>query len=280
MTIVKNRLGVDSLNLKHKICGLALAGALTSAGALSAGPALAQEQAFHFDPDAACSDVLDGDAAFAAVWALGYFARLSDRPRAISSSMTEDFLKDFANVCRQTPNDSYINVLKRLFAEVVPVLQVPRNADSGDGASVALYEGPAAEIVNAILQPDADLKAVLISLKPADEDVKALFPKPMAAKLIGLYEKLFGSQLTNEDFPPPPYDVNVNFSTTFGLADDPIMLRQISNGFKDVLDKFQLDAPFGTFEILFPEAEDSMRLDGLIRINGHWVLMPRPYRAL
>ena len=260
--------------LNMKISPLVLAALL----AFAAMPQAASGQSLNveFNPDDACADVLKENDAAAAVWALGYFANVTQRPRAISVRMVEGFLADYEAGCTETPTESFVSVLDRLIGKVVPA-----SATSGEtSANAAPYQGQAAEVVNAILQPDADLKSVLISLKPTDEDVRAMFPEPMATKLIGLYETTFGKRLSSEDFPPPPYRVNIGFSTTFGLADDPAMLRQISEGFKDVLDKFQQDVPFGRFEIIFSDTGDSMRLDGLMKINGHWVLMLRPYRAL
>ncbi len=262
----------------------AFALALLASASLMVPAASAQD--FSFSPLASCSRALESDAGVAAFWAFGYLANRNGRPRPVSPQMVESFLDDFTPACEAGPDRAFVEVLDELIAG----LEGGDDAASGEentASDAAAGAGPekgeasqaASRIIQAIQAPDANLNEILMQLRPTPEDVRTVFPEPMASNLIEQYERLFGEMLMSEEFPPPPYEVSASFSTTRQLGGDPL-LDNISGGFKDVLNKFLIDAPFGSLDIAFPQVNDSMGLHGLIYVNGRWTLMMRPWRGL
>jgi len=239
----------------------------------------------EFEPEGSCSEVLAGDTYFAALWAFGYVANKIGKARPVDQAMVDDFLADYIDACDKTPDESFVSVLDALLVGLLPSAAV---SDKGPATGVEIQPASAEqqmqissaeEIMEKMRAPDADLASILVSLKPTPEDIRTIFPEEMSVKLIEMYEDLFGSRLANESFPPPPYEVSGKFTTTFGLANDPL-LGEISGGFGEVLDKFLIDTGFGSIIVTFPEVDDNMKLHGMVYVNDRWVLMMRPWRGL
>ncbi len=242
-------------------------------------PAYAQE--VSFDPNASCLQVMEESPNGAAIWAFGYLASKIQNARAIEELMIESFLRDFEAACKTSPDQSFFAIVRQLLADVPDVAASSRskNIVVAPQERTGETQEMAQQVLAALRAPDADLARILSGLKPAPEDVRALFPEAMAVKLIEMYDRLFGERLADESFPPPPYDVSVRFTSTGKLANDPV-LAELPGGFKNVLDKFLIDVPFGLLVVGFPSIDDRMSLSGLVFVNDRWVLMMRPWRGL
>ncbi|MCF6327937.1 MAG: hypothetical protein L3J21_11690 [Devosiaceae bacterium] len=245
--------------------------ALVFSGLVLNFPAKAQE--VSFDPNAPCSQVLQENSSAAALWAFGYLANKIQRARSVDDKMVVSFLDDYEPACNSSPDESFVAVLDQLLGGI------PAASNSSQTQEQTGETELAPQLLAALRAPDADLAQILLSLKPQPEDIRAVFPESMVANLIEMYEGLFGERLAGENFPPPPYDVSATFTTTEQLVND-ALLDELPGGFKRVLDKFQINAPFGLVKVGFPSVDDSLPLSGLIFVNDRWVLMMRPWRGL
>jgi len=239
-----------------------------------------------FNPEGTCTEVMGGDTYFASLWAFGYVANKIGKARSVDQAMVDDFLADYIDACDRTPQESFVSVLDSLLDGLLPSdKEVSNKTPDADvdiepaTAEQQMQVSSAEEIMEKIRAPDADLVSILVSLQPTPEEVREIFPESMAVKLIEMYDDLFGTSLANESFPPPPYEVSGKFTTTFGLATDPL-LGEISGGFGEVLDQFLIDTGFGSIIVTFPEVDDNMKLPGMVYVNERWVLMMRPWRGL
>jgi hypothetical protein len=57
-------------------------------------------------------------------------------------------------------------------------------------------------------------------------------------------------------------------------------LNEFPGGYKDVLAHMKPGIPIVRFKFVEPGKRLGMAFDGLVHVNGRWVLMPRPWRAL
>lgn len=240
----------------------------------------------EFNPEGTCSEVMAGDSYFAALWSFGYVANKIGKARSVDQAMVDDFLADYIDACDKTPQESFVSVLDALLVGLLPSDKAGSAEVSDAGvdtqpatAEQQMQNSAAEELMEKMRAPDADLVSILLTLQPTPEEVRTIYPEEMSVKLLEMYDDLFGNRLANESFPPPPYEVSGKFTTTFGLAADPL-LEDISNGFGKVLDQFLIDTGFGSIIVTFPEADDNMKLHGMVYVNDRWVLMMRPWRGL
>ena len=242
-----------------------------AAGALALGfsqPATSSE--LSFDPQDSCTLVLKQQKENAGIWTFGYLAGRTGSTLSIDEGQLDAMTSDIARECLQSPDATFFATVEKFFGFATSQAAEPApTADSADPQS----------LLDLFSDDTIPLGDVLLTLRPTPEDVRAVFPEPMASNLLEMYEELFGERLLNEDFPATYVVGSSTFTTTRGLATHPV-LEEISGGFKDVLDQFQADVPWGTVTIEFPEVEDRIRLHGMTFVNGRWVLMMRPWRGM
>lgn len=233
-----------------------------------AHPAFALE--LNFDPQDSCTSVLKQQKETAGIWTFGYLAGRTGSTLSIDDDQLDAMISDIAQECLQSPDASYFATVEQFFGfATTRAVEPAATADSADPQS----------LLDKFADGDQPLGEILLSLRPRPEDVRAVFPEPMASNLLEMYEELFGERLAGEDFPTPFVIKSSTFTTTMGLATHPI-LDEISGGFKNVLGEFQVDVPWGTIAIDFPSADDGMKLHGMTFVNGRWVLMMRPWRGM
>lgn len=254
---------------------------LTSTMCLSAfaitEPAIAQETLF--DADATCATVMSGETDIAALWAFGYLSRLEGENIPVTEETRVRMLSALTSACDTAPDTAFSNLVAQALgneesASAPAAASAPAVMPTGaptDEASQALLDFLATE--------GASLSKLLVMLKPSPEDVSALFAEPLASELNEMYVELFGTRLASEGF-PEVYKVGVSsFTTTGALPTDPL-LDEIAGGFQKVAPLYLQDVPFGVVRMEFTEVDDSMKLQGFVYVNGHWVLMMSPWRAM
>jgi hypothetical protein len=75
-------------------------------------------------------------------------------------------------------------------------------------------------------------------------------------------------------------DLLIVFATTRELFDRKPVLGEFPGGYKDVLQYFKIDVPIVRFKFVKPGETLGYAFDGLIYLNGRWVIMPKPWRAI
>lgn len=231
-----------------------------------------------FDPTENCTAILKQQPSNGALWTFGYLAGLSAETRAIDDGLIGEITLDLAEICAEAPAKSFVSVVEQLFD--VESGETSNNETQSAATSVAAPTSADSQVLLDLIEADgAVLRDLFLALKPTPEDVHALFAEPLASEMIEMYEELFGSRLAREEFPSPHVVDSSIFTTTGTMASEPIM-DEIAGGFKEVAPLYLQDVPFGTITVGFPTVDDDMRLDGFVYINGHWVLMMSPWRAL
>lgn len=226
-----------------------------------------------FNPEESCTLVLKQQKQTAGIWAFGYLAGLTQQTRNLNDDQIEALISDLSEICLRSPDASYVSVVEQLF-------EVENDADGSETATQMILDSADPQsLLDKFADDSRPLDEVIISLRPTPEDVRAVFPEPMASNLLEMYEELFEETLAEEEMPSRYVLSSSTFTTTMGLADHPV-LDEISGGFKEVLNEFLIDVPWGTITLDFPTIDDNVELHGMTFVNGRWVLMMRPWRGL
>jgi len=245
--------------LKSKsILPLAILGAMASFTL----PAQAQQNALF--PQGSCTQALEENARSATLWASGYLSHMDGVPRPVDEGALSAFEARLLSDCKAAPQISFMALVEQQSKGV----SAPGNAPE-----------VAASLLEKFAGSSPDLVEILLSVKPTPDEVRTMFPEPMASRLIETYDDMFGPRLVNEEFPPGRIEITSGFTTTFELRQAPF-LDELPGGFERVLDQYQLDVPFAYVEVQFVEVQDNMNLSGFVYLNGRWVLMLRPWRGL
>lgn len=243
-------------------------------GVLSAcltGPVLGQSGELDsrgFDPRQPCGKVLQGasdmDKMMVAAWAFGYLGGSGNGLRPVDLANNRVILRNLIEGC-----------LRDTERPLVALLQTHTTGDAGDPGS----EENARALLMKFLQPGADLAALTAELKPSEADIRAVYGPPLSDLLITDYARMFTPGVA---IGPKP-DQNAlltSRATTASLKRGDAVLRDFPGGYKDVLEYFIGDHPIIRFKFVTQGETMGMAFDGLIFVNGRWVLMPKPWRSL
>ena len=254
--------------VRFGLLGLALTGAFALAT-----PVMAQTPGF--DPDAACGAELrsadDTDKLMIAAWLHGFGSARGQAQGPVDLAAAMDLLNKLFSDCLQNEAAS----LNELMAGAETGPEVAATAPEASGGT----EQEARALLERFLDPGADRVALTAALKPSPEDIAAVYDEPLAGKLVANYAQTFtpGIQIG----PKPDQDSLLMFyATTAQLKSGDPVLANFPGGYKDVLPYFRGDHPIVRFKFVTAGSELGLAFDGLVYVNGHWVLMPKPWRAL
>ena len=232
-----------------------------------AGGAAAQDLPKGFDPAAPCGPMLrsagDLDKLMVAAWALG--AKAPQAPVTLEAVRAELGALFAACVVDET------QALGALVAAAAPE---PAAATEQGGS-----RADAEHLLRQFLQPGANLAVLTGALKPGAADVRAVYAEPLASKLIETYDTMFTPGV---QFGPKPdqTELLIYHTTTGALKGGWPGDGQFPGGYGQVLRYFVGDQPIVRFKFVKPGETIGLAFDGLIFVNGKWVLMPKPWRAV
>ncbi|MBV1864683.1 MAG: hypothetical protein KUG74_09625, partial [Rhodobacteraceae bacterium] len=135
------------------------------------------------------------------------------------------------------------------------------------------------ELLLQFFEPDADRAALTAALKPNEADIRAVYGAPLAGKLVATYNAMFTPGV---EIGPKPEHVELYsvLTTTGKLKSRAVALDAFPGGYKKVLPYFLGNQPIVRFKFVKLGETTGLAFDGLIFVNGRWVLMPKPWRAI
>jgi hypothetical protein len=230
------------------------------------GPAAAQQRAFNpLDP---CASVLVEESGLPQVgiafWAFGFLDAATGEAHEVTVARLETMIGTLRAECATAPETSMYDIAAKM------------------GESQRDKDPPIAEAGRALLMrffdPAEDHHALTQSLKPTPEDVRAVYAEPLATALIDSIEEGFASAVIQ---PKPEHtQLLTTFTTTGRLkAEDPV-LDEFPGGYSDVLQYIIADVPIARFKFVEQGETLGLAFDGLIFVNDHWVIIPKPWRVI
>lgn len=260
-------------NKSGRMIALAVAGAMTAQVPMVAGSVASDGV---FDPNQPCAAFLPAednlDKAVIGQWVSGYIAGSSGEVLPTNEAGNERLIQRLNAACAATPEASLLAVIGVLVAKdkslaADPIMLVPGSAEEGRA------------LLERFLRPDTDLAALTASLKPTPEDLRAVYAEPLATALVEAYEQAFAPGATIEPG-EGQNEILSSFTTTFDLKNGVGPLDRFPGGYKDILDLFVSDVPIAAFKFVRAGETTGRAIDGLIYVNGRWVIMPKPWRGL
>lgn len=248
---------------------------MTAAAAFLGAASMGQAQGF--DPRMSCSDILRGaseaDQAMIAAWTFGYIAANTDNVRPVDPSNNQVILRNILQVCQNNQDASLLAIVAasaspKPAAPAQPVVQAEPGSEADARALLAEF-----------VKPGADYRALTQALLPTEAEVLAVYAEPLGSAMWSAYAEQMGPGVS---FAPKTgqTEVLVIYATTRDLFDRKPVLDEFPGGYKDVLQYLKIDVPIVRFKFVEPGETLGLAFDGLIYLNGRWVIMPKPWRSL
>lgn len=167
----------------------------------------------------------------------------------------------------------------RLAIDLRDMAGLAKAPPSGDAAYPGTREG-AEQLLRALLDEDADCHELTLALRPQAEDYAALYEQPLAGQI----EKHNAALWAADEFAIAPDDgqseVRIDLTTSDELIAGGAALQRFPGGYKAVAAQMKPGIPIAAFAFHAPGADHGMAFDGLAYVNGRWVFIPKPWKAL
>lgn len=229
-----------------------------------------------FDPRATCATILgsatEADQNMIAAWTFGYIAANTDSVRPVDPSNNGVILQNIIKACQIDQTASLLEIVSASAPK--PAAEVARVVQTEPGS-----EAEVRALLTEFLDPNADHRALTQAILPTESEVKALFAEPLASAMWANYQTQMGP---GTSFRPKEgqTELLVVHTTTRALFDRQPVLDDFPGGYKDVLQYFKVDVPIVRFKFVEPGATLGLAFAGLVYMNNHWVIMPKPWRSL
>lgn len=150
----------------------------------------------------------------------------------------------------------------------------------GDAGGSHGNAAAAKEVLSAMVKPGADHAALTMALRPKAEDYAAVFVGDAATKMKAAMDPLWdGGKLTLKPSPEQS-EINVVGAAQAQLATGTETAQNCPGGYKDIADKIQQKTVVYCARFVKPGEKTGLTIDGLVYVNNHWALFPKPFRAL
>ena len=163
-------------------------------------------------------------------------------------------------------------------------------ADSASASSVAVESIPrldfpgteegAAALLRGFLEPTANRAEMSKSLRPSDADYDSIFAGDAAGKAKTAYEEHWSKEQYVIEVQEGQTELLLWRATTEQLRDASGDASEFPSGYRKVAEKFKPGLTFYRFKFVKPNDKHGMTYDGLVFVNGHWVMVSKPYRVL
>jgi hypothetical protein len=154
--------------------------------------------------------------------------------------------------------------------------------DTPGEVAVALQgnEEGAHALLKQFIAPNADHAALTRSLRPTSADYKALFDEKLAEKVEAAQAKDWDSGQAVIKPKDNQTEIKVWGATGAELAQGTGNAKEFPAEYKKVAKHLAADVTFFRFKFVEAGKETGTAYDGLVFVNGHWVIAPKPWKAL
>ena len=135
-------------------------------------------------------------------------------------------------------------------------------------------------LVSEFVKPGVDAPALTKLLRPATADYKAVFDAKAAANLDAVYSPEWERGSFVVIAKPGQTEVKISSATIADLKANNEKAKDFPGGYAKVASHLVGSATLYRFRFVEPGQEQGNAYDGLVHVNGHWVLIPKPWRGL
>jgi hypothetical protein len=156
-----------------------------------------------------------------------------------------------------------------LLAFALPALAADKFPGTEAGAKALIAE---------LAKPGADKAALSKTLRPAPADFEAVFTGDAAKAAAAAYGPLWEKSAVVISGNPQQTVTKVFSATTEELKSGAPASRDFPGGYAKVAGSLKPGLRFYAFKFLEPGKDLGMAFDGLVFVNGHWAIFPKPWK--
>ena len=139
-------------------------------------------------------------------------------------------------------------------------------------------EDGAKSLLKQFVDPKADHATLSKSLRPTTADYKALFDDTTAAKMESAYAKEWDAgHMVIKPKNEKQTEVKIWGATGADLAEGKGHAKEFPGGYKKIGKHLSPTVMFFAFKFVERGKDAGMAYDGLAYVNGHWVIVPKPF---
>ena len=155
------------------------------------------------------------------------------------------------------------------------------NAGGGAAGAAGAYPGTregAEKLLKALMKPGGDLELTK-ALQPKSEDYAAVFEGEVAKKEEDGYKELWAKiePIAAKD---GQTELLLFSATSEELKSGADAAKEFPGGYAKVGPHLKPGFTWYRFKFVKPNKTSNMAFDGLVHVNGHWALFPKPWRNL
>lgn len=124
-----------------------------------------------------------------------------------------------------------------------------------------------------------DRGALVAKLKPTQADIEALFDASAVPALMAQVDVVYG-QIGDLGVKPDQTEVIFNAATTEDFAGATDAAKKFPGGYARVAKQLKPGITWYAWKFVKPGETLGMAYDGLAHVNGRWVWLPKPFRAI
>jgi len=177
--------------------------------------------------------------------------------------------------------------IKRVYIKIIPSNFIQLRYYSGKAGNMKIkrdvtisneLDPEAKRLLLKFLDPNADYKSLTQALKPTEADYKAYFTNNSWKLAITRYNELW-KQYPFEIKPNPGQTELLFWSSSiedikYGTGN----ASKFPGGYKHIINKIEPGHIIYRFKFVKPGKNIGMAFDGLVKVNGRWVIFPKPWR--
>jgi hypothetical protein len=130
------------------------------------------------------------------------------------------------------------------------------------------------------VEPGADTRALSRELIPHPEDYSAVFVASAAERVRAAYRGPFEKGMLQVQPKPGQTQLKLEGATPSQLAARKGPGANFPRGYQRIADQLQPTVTVFRFSFSAPGGRLPMSYDGLVHVNGRWVMIPKPWRVL
>ena len=138
----------------------------------------------------------------------------------------------------------------------------------------------AKSLVSELVKPGVDAAALTKQLRPTTADYKTLFDAKAAATIDAVYSAEWDRGSFVVAARPGQTEVKISSATVADLKANNEKAKEFPSGYAKVASHFVANPTLYRFRFVEPGQEQGNAYDGLVYVNGHWALIPKPWRGL
>jgi hypothetical protein len=135
-------------------------------------------------------------------------------------------------------------------------------------------------LVSELAKPGVDAAALSLQLRPTTADYKSIFDAATAAKIDRVYSPEWDKGTFVVSARPGQTEVQMASATVADIKAKNEKSKALPAPYAIVAAHLVGTATIYAFRFVEPGKTDGNTFDGLVYLNGHWVLIPRPWRGL